>query len=291
MNVENNLILGIDAGNYEVKVYNGDYGVLRFDSAICEWFRRDIEEVFGDDDMEFEIDGERGYAGTIARYEDTFGIEAMYGISKAHGDSKIKTLLAIYRYIKHHNIITNKVSIVVGQPVKGHVTEDKEYIINMLKGKHEFTVNGETINIEIVNCGVCAEGAGSFWAIDEEINTVKIIDLGSGTANLCEIRDKRVINNGSDTMNIGSETGKNKQDVETLARGIIRGTTRLQWKQEDEIRLVGGNAEKLLPHIQSHYPNTQIVYPSSYECGTFTKTSPTFSNAIGFYKISRASFS
>lgn len=289
MNVVDTLILGLDAGNYDVKI-SSELGVLKFCSAICEWFQRDIEEDFGDD-LEFNIDGRRGYSGNIARYEDSFGESAIYGDSKATEDNKIKVLLGIYRYMKHYKIVANTVSLVVGQPIKGHVTKDKNIIINMLKGVHEFTVNNESVRIEIFDCGVCAEGAGSFWSIPEDVDTANVIDLGSRTCNMVSVKDKRVINIFSDTLSMGSETGRNKHDIEVLARGIIRGASRLKWNKNDLIYICGGSAEKLLAHIQSHYPNTSVLYPISHEYGNATKVSPTFSNCIGFYKIAKASFS
>lgn len=63
-------------------------------------------EMHGADDMEFKIDGRKGFAGTIAVYEDIYGGEAMYGERRTrtpkHRHSKIKrkqyqTLKAVER--------------------------------------------------------------------------------------------------------------------------------------------------------------------------------------------------
>src|SRR5690606_22220871 len=72
------LILGVDAGNYRAKVA-GPYGVDSYRTAICDWFERDIVESFADDDMEFHIGDRKGFAGTIAAYEDIYGTGSMFG--------------------------------------------------------------------------------------------------------------------------------------------------------------------------------------------------------------------
>lgn len=59
------LILGVDAGNHSAKTV-GLFGTDIYKTNICDWFDRKVEETFGKDDMEFEIGGRKGFAGTIA---------------------------------------------------------------------------------------------------------------------------------------------------------------------------------------------------------------------------------
>lgn len=281
------LILGMDAGNHGVKMAS-EYGVAMYSSAICNWFSRDVEEVYGSDDAEFEINGRRGYTGTIARYEDEFG-ESMYGLSKAHEDTLVKVLVSISRYIKERNLSVRTVSLVTGQPIKQHVPKDKEFIVDMLKGKHTFIVNGECFSFTIENVGVCAEGSGAYWSFPEK-QSVKIADLGSGTTNLATIRDRKHVNNMSDTVNFGMNTGKNERDVESMVGGVIRATTRLQWGKDDTVYICGGVAEEAIIHMKNHYNNAEVLYPllEGYE-GT-SRESPVYANAIGFLKIAQATF-
>lgn len=282
------LVLGLDAGNYKIKVC-GFYGVSSYSSAICPWFSRDVEETFGSDDAEYEIDGVRGFAGTIAEYEDSFGGESMYGLSKAHNDTKVRVLVSIYRYIKEHNLSIRTVSLVVGQPIKRHIKEEKDSIIDMLKGEHDFIVNGERITITIENVGVCAEGSGSFWSLP--INPdVRVIDLGSGTCNLASIRNKKFINNMSDSLNFGNSTGRNKREVEDIATGIIRATTRLQWNVDDLVYVCGGVAEDIAFYIKNYYRNAEVLYPLLEDYSGASRVNPIYSNAIGFYNIAKATF-
>lgn len=283
------LILGIDAGNYRTKVA-GVYGVLSYSSAICEWFQRDIVENFGEDDMEFEISGRKGFAGSIAEYEDVYGGTAMYGDSKAHEDTKIKVLLGIARYINQYCPGLQSVSIVVGQPIKQHVQKDKEFIQEMLKGFHDFTVNGVRHTIWIENVGIAAEGSGAFWSNPSE-DTVRIIDVGSGTVNMSSIVKNNHVNNMSDTLNFGMETGKNEREIESMVRGVIRGTTRLQWKRDDNVQVCGGIAQDVAALIKSHYHKAKVLQPILRSYGDTSQiVSPTYSNAVGFYEIAKEVF-
>ncbi len=282
------LILGVDAGNYMAKVA-GPYGMDSYRTAICEWFERDIVEIHGSDDMEFEIDGRKGYAGSIAVYEDEFGGASMFGDTKAHEDTKIRILLAIYRYGKKYGIDIKDVALVTGQPIVSHKAADKEKIQKMLVGTHTLNVNGESLSINIVEAGIGAEGSGAFWSSPES-GTVRIIDVGSGTVNAATIIDKRYINNSSGTFNFGMETVNNKEDIASVARGIIRNTSRLKWHRADKVLVCGGIAKDIHPHIRAHYGNATLLQPVLNEGTAITVADPVFSNAIGFYKLARMSY-
>lgn len=282
--IEDNLVLGIDAGNYKIKTV-AKYGSHTFSSAICDWFQRDIEETFGDD-LEFEIDGRLGYMGDIAKHEDTFGGEIMYSDSKAHDDSKVKVLISIHGYLKHYNIQCHNVSIIVGQPIGQHNQKEKEFIQDMLKGYHECKINGIQYSIRINDIRVAGEGSGAFWSSPTE-GKIRIIDLGSGTCNMVSIIDKKVINTSSTSLNFGVETGKNKRDFESMARGIIRGATRLQWKKEDKLLIIGGVANEILPYIKSHFIDADVMIPILRCNNENIAVNPTYANAVGFYNIAR----
>lgn len=282
------LILGIDAGNHMAKAA-GEYGVDSYRTAICDWFERNIVEVHGEDDMEFDIDGRKGFAGTIAVYEDEFGGSGMYGDSKAHEDTKIRVLLAIYRYINKYCPGTVDVSLVTGQPIISHTEDEKQQIIEMLKGNHEFTVNGDTVRINIHNVAVGAEGSGAYWANPEK-GTIRNIDVGSGTVNCASIIDRRFINNASGTFNFGMETVNNKEDLDGVARAIVRATTRLKWDKNDRVLLCGGIAKEILPYIASHYMNTRLIQPLLRSDNNTKVCEPVFANAVGFYMLARGAF-
>lgn len=282
------LILGIDAGNHMAKVM-GPYGTDKFRTNICDWFERDVEESFGEDDMEFEINGRKGFAGTIALYEDEYGNGSMYGDTKAHEDTKIRVLLAINRYLNKYCPNVGNVSIVVGQPIKKHKEIEKNKIKEMLEGQHTIKVNDETRSFYIENVGVAPEGSAAFWS-NQTKGLLRIIDIGSGTVNAATIIDKRHINTASDTFNFGMETVKNKEDYHTIARGIIRNTTKMKWNKSDKVLICGGIAEGIAPYIAEHYQNAEALIPTFHNGREVKVFSPVFANAVGFYAIGKGAF-
>ncbi|PAE09665.1 hypothetical protein CHI02_24150, partial [Niallia circulans] len=84
-----------DAGNSEVKTVSA-HGVDRFPSAIGEYRERNIKEKHGKDDIVYEYEGRKGFAGTLALYESEYG-GAIMGESKAHLDAKLRVLIALHR--------------------------------------------------------------------------------------------------------------------------------------------------------------------------------------------------
>lgn len=282
------LLLGIDAGNYQAKIA-GPFGIDSYRTAICAWFERNIVESFGNDDMEFQIGNRKGFAGSIAVYEDEFGEGSMFGDSKAHEDTKIRVLLAIYRYINKYCPGTKDVSLVTGQPITSHKENEKEKIKSMLIGSHEFVVNDVKQHFHIHDVGVAPEGSGAFWSLPQD-GVIRIIDIGSGTVNAASVNDRRPLNNASDTFNFGMETVTNKKDLETVARAIIRGTTRLKWKRDDSVFVCGGISKDILPYIAEHYVNAQLLKPQLQERNLLINAEPVFANAIGFYKLAKGTF-
>lgn len=283
-----NLTLGIDAGNFSAKVA-GAYGVDTYRTAICDWFPRNVAETFGDDDMEFEIDGRRGYAGSVAVFEDPFGGGAMYGESKVHEDTKIRVLLAIHRYIIKYAPDTTHVSLVTGQPIISHTPDEKRDLVNLLKGTAEFKVDGVTRKLSINDVGVAPEGSGAFWANAQD-GTIRIIDVGSGTVNCATIIDRRHINAQSATFNYGMET-VDSTDLAAIARAIVRSTTQLKWRKDDTVFVCGGVANELLPYLASHLTSVKPLLPQLTIADGYAEShEPVFANAVGFYELARLAY-
>lgn len=284
----NRIVLGVDAGNHMAKVV-GPFGTDIFRTNICDWFEREVEETFGADDMEFLIDGRKGFAGAIAMFEDEFGNGSMYGDTKVHDDNKIRVLLAVNRYLDKYCSNVGKVSIVTGQPIIRHKDSEKDAIKKMLTGNHEVKVNGKTRSFTIDNVGVAPEGSAAYWA-KPSVGLVRILDIGSGTVNAATIIDNKHINNASTTFNFGVETVKDKNDMTSIARGVIRSTTKLKWGKSDKLLICGGIAEGIAPRIIEHFNNGEIIYPT-LRCGNEVEMlSPVYANAIGYYEIAKGAF-
>lgn len=278
------LILGIDAGNFKAKVASV-HGVDSFKTNICGWFERDVEEEY-EDFMEFEIDGRKGYSGSIAEAEDEFGDGAQYGITKAHDDTKIRVLLAIHRYLDKYNLAASSVYIVVGQPIVTHKKDEKQDIIELLKGKHEYVVDGKRRKITVEDVKVSPEGASAFFS-NPKTGNIRILDIGSGTVNMATISDKKFIHKSSGTMDTGMETLKNKNDLDGMARGIVQATTKLKWKKDDAVFVCGGIASLILPYLKKHYAVAELLKPVLTTEDESIIEKPIFANAIAFYNIAK----
>lgn len=275
------MILGIDAGNHQVKIV-GPYGEAAFLSNICGYFERQVNHQ-GKDDMVFEYEGVKGFAGTLAAREDEFGGGVMYGDSKAHEDAKLRILIGLHRYCNDGD----EVYMVTGQPILKHTDAEKEKIKNMLKGSHDITINGIEKTIRIIDVAIAPEGSAAFWANPRE-GAVKILDIGSGTVNAASIRDKLHINQESYTFVFGTETINNAR-MENMAFGIIRNISK-KWPLDSKIDICGGAAEQIEPIIKNHYQNTSILRPAFRYNGGVKHLHPMFANASGYYAIAKGMY-
>lgn len=282
------LNLGVDAGNYRAKVA-GPYGVDNYRTAICDWFERNIEEDFGEDDMEFFFNGRKGFAGTLASYEDQFGGAGMYGETKAHDDTLIRVLLAVYRYTKKYCPDFRRFNLVVGQPIISHKPKEKQKLIDMLQGHHFITINREDFQFYFEQVNVVAEGTGAFWASPKR-GQIRIIDIGSGTVNMATLNHAKHINNASATFNYGVETSGGKDNLDGISRAVRNSASQLKWRQSDTIYVCGGVTSDIIPLLSEHFTNVQPLIP---ELNSFSGKQihlPTFANAVGFYELARRAY-
>ncbi|MDP5274368.1 ParM/StbA family protein [Chengkuizengella axinellae] len=275
------MILGIDAGNHEVKVF-GEKGAMKFFSDIGEYRERRLEQSFGDDDMIFEYKGRKGFAGSLARNESEFG-GSMMGDTKAHEDGKLRVLLALHRYCSDKE----KVYLVTGQPIKKHQRDEKQKIKEMLLGRQIIQVNGESKSFVLMNVEVAAEGSASFWCIPKQ-GKIRIIDIGSSTVNLATIKDRKYIDRDSDTLPFGMNTNLSSSN-EAIARAIAAETLK-KWDSKDELYLAGGIARELQPEFEKYYRNVNVINPT-YKAGASTRMlHPVYANAVGFYHLARGAY-
>jgi len=273
------LILGIDAGNYEGKTV-GAQGVDVWKTNISGLTERKVAEVFGEDDMEFSVNGRAGLAGTIAKYESRRKSNGMYGQSKAHWQTEVRVLLSVYRYAMKYGVNTSRVSLVTGQPYVGHTEAEKGVLKALLQRTHEVSVNGNRMSITIEEVGVAPEGVGAFFS--QPAQTCKVLDIGSGTVNAISFEDYRVTNYNSDTFNYGTEVASANEVVD----GAIQDTVALGWNTQDKVYVCGGSAAQLLPEIKRFYINAELLAPVYRGEQLATK----YANAVGFYTLANGSF-
>lgn len=268
------MIVGFDWGNRFSKIMC-ELGIAKFSSSIGEYWDRNLENAHGEDDMVFEYQGRKGFAGSLAENESDFGSSIM-GDSKAHEDALIRLLLGLHRCGDDLHY-----KVVVGQPISKHTPEEKAVIKQMIKGKHTITVNGVTRTFWIDECEVAAEGGSAFWSAPVE-GKIRIIDVGSGTVNCASLNNKRYVNKDSFTLPFGMET-IHTYNMHELSRGIYSSTSK-RWSNNDQVYLVGGAANDLLEPMRRYYRNVKTMKPVV----NGATVDPIFANAIGFYQIGRA---
>ena len=277
-------ILGIDAGNFETKVANSR-GVFSFNSAMLDGYDiNTISQKYGDDDMLWEYDTERGIAGTVAEYEGSFGDNRLYGDSKNHFQAQMRILLAIHKYSQ-----SNDVKIVVGQPFKKHLSE-KEDIILSLKRKHPpLTVNGVTKVLNIQEVNVSIEGAAAYYSAFIKETIVRVIDIGSGTVNCITFKNGIMVKDQSDTLPFGTETSltEDTKDLPGIVRGIYRSMSKV-WNKNDIVYVCGGIAKDSIVHFKQYYPRAEIL-KSIMSINKYSEiVSPKYANAVGMYRIAES---
>lgn len=270
--------MGIDAGGSNVKVVTR-FGVDQFVSDIGEYRDRNLETKFGDDDMIFEYEGKKGFAGSLARFECELG-ESIKGDTKAHEDAKLRVLLAIHRYSDSeiHNIV-------VGQPIGTHNEEEKDKIKNMLQGYHELTVNGIKKGFSIERVEVAPEGAVALMS-EQKQGIQRVIDIGSGTINCASLNDMRFIDRDSFTIRQGMETTRNK-DADQLARLIYARAVQHRWEKSDNVWIVGGGVDEVEKPLKLLFPNAKRLNPKHKSGGKIKSIKPIYANAVGFFEIAR----
>ncbi len=269
------MIIGIDAGNYEVKAISPT-GSDKFPSEIGEYRDRRLEQTFSADDMIVEHQGKKFFAGTLARYESEFA-GSMMGGTKAHNDTLLRVLLALARQD------SDKFKVIVGQPIGGHVEGEKDRIKAILSGWHAIKVNGKTRRFYCERIEVAAEGGAAFWAAPRD-GLTRIIDIGSATINCATLIDGgKYVDRDSFTLPFGMNTTKSR-DLAAMARAISVEALK-KWAHNDPIFVAGGAAKAVTPFLQQHLPCAEILRPHLKLNGQYRQLDPVFANAVGFYRI------
>lgn len=272
-------VLGVDAGNFRVKVV-GEGGIDQFSSMLGKYRDIKLKNDPGKDDMIVEFHGEKLFAGTLAENE-AFLPGSKKGLTKANDEVLIRVLLALFRSSTETDF-----DIVVGQPIKRHTDQEKDNIKDMLKGKHEITVNGMTRIINVRKVEVAAEGA-AVGLLEPVRGIYHILDVGSGTINWATVgydgERVRFYDKDSDTEPFGLST-RGDVDIPEVVTHLQRT---LPWAEMDVIRVIGAVADELIEPFQQHYPNASVFRPSVTMPTSAKKLDPVFANAAAFYTIAR----
>lgn len=272
-------VLGIDAGNHEVKVV-GEGGTDRFSSKLGKWRDIKLKNETRKDDMIVEFRGKKLFAGTLAEDEARLP-GSKKGLTKANDEVLLRVLLALFK-----NDIDTSYEIIVGQPIKRHTDEEKNKIKQMLLGTHDITVNGTTRSIDIRRVEVAAEGA-AVGVLEPMRGRYHILDVGSGTINWATVfwngEHLRFFDKDSDTEPFGLSS-YDDIDISELVTHLER---QLPWDSKDVIRVVGAVAEELVEPLKKHFPNADVFRPTVTFSTSAKKLDPVYANAAAFYAMAR----
>ncbi|MFF3021196.1 ParM/StbA family protein [Gottfriedia sp. NPDC057948] len=267
------MLLGIDAGNNEVKVAT-QYGVFAFNSCLGDYHERRIETKF-QDEMIVEYNGVTYFAGELAEKESYYPRRSM-GASKANEDVKIRILIAVFRFSNEYSN-----TVIVGQPIERHLPAEKAKIKEMLIGEHTVKLNGQSKTFKIDQVIIALEGASCFFGWFTDTSTFRIIDCGSGTVNIATIREWDQVDKESFTLNFGANSTRTN-NLNAMAQSIVSETSKY-FQPNDFILLVGGAAKAVYPVVQSAYPLTRLAIPLFLR----KRVEPKFANCIGFYNLGK----
>lgn len=271
-------LVSVDAGNRNIKIF-GERGELLLPSELGEARELKAKNFFKDTDIIYEYQGEKGFAGTLARDESEY-VRTKLGDTKAHKEFLKRVLIALAVYTEKEHI-----KLIVGQPIGKHIKSEKEKMIKMLKGEHEITINSNTRKFYIDEVYVALEGGSAFWS-NPIAGNVHVLDFGSGTVNGATLVDGHYIDKKSFTLSYGLEDSMSN-DYASLVKSVIMKCQNKKWNTDSLVYVVGEAAEKMLTYLQNDFAYAEVLYPkirpqdeNCHEC-----LMPVFANAIGFFEI------
>ncbi len=281
----NKVLLGVDTSSQHAKVV-GPFGVDSYKLDISDAI---VRKAVYSNEMKFEIDS--------FKTDDCFGsinykrnnLDVLTESMNSHTTSKINVLIAIYQYLNQHCPHINHVSIVIGQSIQSQKNGEKNTIISLFEGNHEFMVNGVKKSIIIENVGVVPNGIGSFWS-RPKMGEIRILDIGLDAINAATMNDKRSVYHESGTFNYGIGIISNHDDLNGMTYGIIKHTKALNWGKEDIVYICGEGAEQVSAYIQKHYEHAFKLKPLVNFQFEGEILEPIYANAVGFYEIAKRVF-
>lgn len=269
----------VDLGNYNVKYLADRKGI--FSAKYSTKFNAN-SDMF----ERIEIDGQLTFIG-IGEYEREFNkVEKnylpllLYAIDKATNESDINLCLLL--------------------PIAQMSNKDK--LINELKGNtFIFDINGNNRRININKVAVLAEGFVSYYSLEDKIEDILIIDIGSRTVNYSSFLDGKleksfterigVFDLYSTIKDIENSRGGDylEEDIERLIKNnkivvdskiylgflkdiLNRTKSKVNIKSYTKVLFVGGGSVVLKDYIEANTPASVV-------------DDAIFTNVIGAHKL------
>lgn len=244
-----------------------------FPSVKGLYGNRTLTSISGKHDYVVEYEGQKYVMGTLAKYDCKYPLQ-MHTDTKQHVFFDLSILVAIHQFGFAVNYLVTSV------PITMHNNDEKNGIINRLKGQKTITVNGVKKSFNIMDVKIAPETAVAFW-LEEPKGKNRFIDLGSRTIGYATTIHEDGVNRFIDTES-GTFDGKGLEALDDdynqqALADYICGRLSSMWKSNDNVYLIGGGAldNKLVNEIAKYFPRTKVL------------DNPKMANSNGMYALGR----
>jgi hypothetical protein len=247
-------VIAIDNGGYSTGVVTSSLQKM-FPSAKGEYVEMNMEPTLGQYDYIVELNGRKYLAGSIVQYECDYPLQ-MHTESKQNLFYDLSILIACHQFGYNTNYVMTCV------PISFFTKEEKEGIINRLKGNWVLTVNNQTKSFTIADVKVAPETVTAFWNKKPE-GLVRWMDWGSRDLNfgttLNDGEKMRFINKDSDTFHGKGLEATPTKDYQMLS-DFVAGRLLAKWNPKDKVIHVGGGArnQQIIDSFSKHFPNSEV---------------------------------
>lgn len=285
--------IGVDRGRDTLKAY-GENGELIYPAVVGEWHKRNLNSNRKEEnEYDVIVDNEKHFIGNLALKISDYPIRNI-NADKINEETKTLTLIAVALLSKY---IEPRISLVVSLPIDDYNEENQERLINMLKGKHEVTINQEkTVKMTIENVYVAPEGLALLYYMtldnqgkEVENNNIpanfRILDAGSMTHNLATFKYGELVDKKTATFTIKKglyyvtqgEREPNEKEINNFVRMLMTGEVALKWSDynpnEEPVFGTGGGMYQEEKFLKEYFPSLKVI------------DNPLFGTAIGCYRL------
>lgn len=266
------LLVAVDCGRRFTKVYTG-MNPFEFPSRYAGGRKLHRERKLGENEFILEYQGRTYFMADLA--DEGYAGESNFQESKIHD----QTLLLALTALSVAGVPSGyPICIATGLPVRNYDdTKEREGLMELLRGTHRLTFNGEHRTFHIERVLVAMESASAALSVKiPKVGETVVLDPGSRTINATRFVNGKFRDKGTFTIPHGWDTvdvPESEKPYE-LAR-IIESEAGKSWSQSATVFVIGGNPIELALILKRRYHNTQVVNNSKY------------SNVLGYWEVGR----
>lgn len=259
------IFAGADVGKYQTRIVDGIDSKFVFPSRIIRFDNSKLIRNLGEKDFIVNYEGQKFFIGNLAAREGRVPIQYK-NTSKVHFTTLINLLCGL------HTLPDERFKIVINTPISNKSEKEVLALKKLVKGKHEFLINGEKRTIFIEDVGVWVEGGAGFFSHPLP-GTVQGFDFGSTTTNYFYFEEHEFININSDTFPYGIENSDEfAKNPEAFMEAVYAQLSHV-FKPNNKTMVMGGGYEIMFDYVKHYYQKAFVV------------NDPIFATAIGLYLL------